>query len=140
MAINKDPIQFDGLDKILKQFAEIGAPDKAIKAANQNVGKLVVGKAKALVPVKTGNLLTTLRAAALKNRVVVRGGNNSSVPYANPIHWGWFYDKNSFIYKNIMPQPFLAEALDYNREKIYNKYADEMQKLIDQYTPPKPKG
>jgi hypothetical protein len=131
---NQQPIEFDGMKLILKQFEAIGAPREAIQAANKKVGTLVVKKAKTLVPVRSGDLLATLRAASLTNRVVVRGGNNA-VPYANPIHWGWFYDKNSFVHRNIMPNPFLAEALDYDRNKIYNKYAEEMQKLIDRYTP-----
>lgn len=131
-------IEFDGLNQILKQFDEIGAPKDAIKQANKRVGTIVVNKAKTLVPIKDGDLLGSIRAAALLNRVVVRAGS-AKIPYANPIHWGWFYDRENFIYKNIMPNPFLAEALDYNRDEIYTKYATEMQKLIDRYTPPIPR-
>jgi hypothetical protein len=136
--MDQSPIEIDGLDLILKQFDRIGAPKEEIKATNKQIGQLVINKAKTYVPVVSGRLLKSLRAAALQNRVVIRGGSRA-VPYANPIHWGWFYDRNNFIYKNIMPNPFLTEALDYNRNEIFNKYATEMQQLIDKYTPPPPK-
>jgi hypothetical protein len=67
--------------------------------------------------------------------VKIRAGLKK-VPYANPIHWGWFYDRNNFITKNIKPNPFMARALEYNRDDILKKYAEEMAKLIAKYEPP----
>jgi hypothetical protein len=58
---------------------------------------------------------------------------NSRVVYANPIHWGWFYDKEWFIQKNIKPNLFLYRALGQQLNKIVADYNRDMQNLIDKY-------
>jgi hypothetical protein len=62
------------------------------------------------------------------------------VPYANPIHWGWFLDKRTGVKRNIKPNPFLARALGYNRDQILNDYVKNLEKLINKYKPPTSKG
>lgn len=133
-----DALQLDGLNELLTQMGKIGVPDEAIKEGNKRVAALVISQAKMDANFKnpTGRLLGSLRASNLKNRVVVRAGSKR-LPYANPIHWGWFYDRNNFIYKNIKPNPFLSRALGYKREQILETYNKQMQAMIDKYTPPK---
>jgi hypothetical protein len=56
--------------------------------------------------------------------VSVSAGNNGRVPYANPIHWGWFK-------RNIKPQPFFVKALGITRDEVYQTYYRNVNKLIE---------
>jgi hypothetical protein len=125
---NQAGIKVAGLKQAVKGLQEVGVPAQAIKEANQRAGDLVLGAARPLVPVRTGRLVGTLRAAKALNKVSVSAGR-ASVPYANPIHWGWFK-------RHIQPQPFFVTALGYTRDEIRANYFAQMQKLIDQQDSP----
>jgi hypothetical protein len=134
---DQESIRLYGLDELVKLINAVGVPTEAIKKANTSIGKIVIDEAKQTANFKksTGRLLSTLRSANLRNRIVVRAGS-AAVPYANPIHWGWFYDKRNFVKKNIKPNPFLSRALGYKREEIIETYYKNMQDLIDRnYVP-----
>lgn len=121
-----------------------GAPDQALKAANNRAAQIVATSAKATANFKyssrpgTGRLLRSVKASSTINKAIVRAGNKS-VPYAGAIHWGWYYDRQYFIYKNIEPNPFLSRALGYNREEILRTYKEQVNKLLAEYSPPKPR-
>ena len=132
---NEEAITVDGLVQCIKALQAVGTPVEAIRAANEAVGGMVLRTAKNIAPVRSGDLRRTIKLGKATTNVKIRAGLKS-VPYANPIHWGWFYDRNNFITKNIKPNPFMARALGYNRDEILTKYASEMKKLIDKYAPP----
>ena len=132
---NEQPITVDGLVGLIKALRAIGTPVEAIREANEAVGGMVLRTAKNIAPVRSGDLRRTIKLGKATTNVKIRAGLKR-VPYANPIHWGWFYDRNNFITKNIKPNPFMARALGYNRDEILVKYASEMKKLIDKYAPP----
>lgn len=120
-----------GLAASIKYMENIGGKGavKAIKMANKEAAEPVFQEAKHLVPVRTGHLRDSIKIKSLLRRVqIVSGGRR--VPYSNPIHWGWFYDKNWFIYKNIRPNPFLARALNTNREKVKQIYIQNVDKVL----------
>jgi len=103
-------------------------PKDAIKDAGKESGELVANEARGLVPVRTGALRNSIRVGATaRGKITVKAGNNrsssSGVPYANPIHWGWFK-------RHIRPQPFFVRALGYTRTEIYENYFSQMEKLI----------
>jgi len=106
---------------------EIGVPDQAIKEAGSEAGNLVLQEARPLVPVRTGRLLSTLKVSKQLYKVQVQAGNNRSVPYANPIHWGWYR-------RGIKPNPFFAKALGYSRDKIQATYFTQLEKYITEKT------
>lgn len=106
---------------------EIGVPDTAIKDAGSVAGDLVLQEARPLVPVRTGRLVNSLKVSKRLYSVQVQAGNNRSVPYANPIHWGWFR-------RGIKPNPFFSKALGYSRDKIYEVYFAQLDKYISQKT------
>jgi HK97 gp10 family phage protein len=124
-----------GIADLSRALIAIGAPVKAIQDANAAVGVDVVRTARNIAPVRSGALRDTIKMGRATTNVKIRAGLKK-VPYANPIHWGWFYDRNNFITKNIKPNPFMARALEYNRDDILKKYAEEMAKLIAKYEPP----
>jgi HK97 gp10 family phage protein len=132
---NEQALYVDGHAQMLKALKAIGAPVEAIIAANEAVGMPVLRTAKNIAPVRSGALRATIKLSKATTNVKIRAGM-AKVPYANPIHWGWFYDRNNFITKNIKPNPFMSRALGYNRDEILAKYVSEMKKLIDKYEPP----
>jgi hypothetical protein len=125
-------VKVTNLREINKALAAIGVPKEAVKDAGKESGELVANEARSLVPVRTGNLRNSIRVGATaRGKITVLAGNNrtskSAVPYANPIHWGWFK-------KHIKPQPFFVRALGYTRSEIYDNYFKQMEKLIIEET------
>jgi hypothetical protein len=125
-------VKVKNLREINKALAAIGVPKEAVKEAGKQSGELVANEARSLVPVRTGALRESIRVGATaRGKITILAGNNrtskSAVPYANPIHWGWFK-------KHIRPQPFFVRALGYTRSEIYDNYFKQMEKLIIQET------
>lgn len=117
-----------GMRDLRRALKEVGVPKQAIKEAGKESASLVANEAKTLVPVRSGRLRESIRLSAYASgRVSVMAGNNrttkSGVPYANPIHWGWFK-------RNIRPQPFFVKALGYTRQEVLDRYFKQMQSLI----------
>jgi hypothetical protein len=137
------PARIPGADKLIRDLTAMGTDRKTISEASKKAGDIVLNAAlhkakfkhgagyKHVYPHQrgTGRLLKSLRVVSYGATVKIRGGG-AKVPYANPIHWGWFYDKNNFIKKRITPNPFLAKALDYNREKILETYKTSLERLL----------
>jgi HK97 gp10 family phage protein len=116
------------LKQITKALQAVGVPNDAIKAAGKESADSVMGEARKLVPVRSGKLRDSIRLVSnARGRVTIQAGNNrrsnSGVPYANPIHWGWFK-------RNIKPQPFFVKALGLTRGEVYDRYMKNMEKLI----------
>lgn len=116
------------LKQITKALQAVGVPNDAIKTAGKESAESVMGEARKLVPVRSGKLRDSIRLASnARGRVTIQAGNNrssrSGVPYANPIHWGWFK-------RNIKPQPFFVKALGLTRGEVYDRYMKNMEKLI----------
>jgi hypothetical protein len=133
-------IKVEGLKEALIALKKIGTPTAEVQAASQQAADIVAATSRGLVPVRSGRLRSSIRSKRQARKVLVSAGNNTTVPYANPIHWGWFYDKNNFIKKNILPQPFFSRALGITREQVYRTYFDNINKLFNKYyknLPPK---
>lgn len=120
---NASGIKVKGLKSGIKALQAIGVPDAEIKAAGSQAGEVVAREARNLVPVRTGRLRNTIRVSKALSRVSISAGNNGKVPYANPIHWGWFK-------RNIKPQPFFSKALGITRDEVYRNYYRTIDTLI----------
>jgi HK97 gp10 family phage protein len=116
-------VKVKGYRQAIKALQAIGVPASEIKAAGSEAGELVANQARSLAPVRTGALRNSIRVSKALNRVSVSAGNNRSIPYANPIHWGWFR-------RNIKPQPFFIKALGITRDEVYRNYYRSLDKLI----------
>lgn len=137
------PVSVAGADKLVRNLLATGMDRKTIADANKKAGQIVLDHAKRNAKFRygdgykkaykhqrgTGRLLKSLRVVSVGAKVSVRGGG-ARVPYANPIHWGWFYDKNNFVKKRIKPNPFLSRALGYNRREILETYKRNLKRLI----------
>jgi HK97 gp10 family phage protein len=131
-------IKVVGLNEAIRALRAIGVPSAEIGAASQQAGELVASTARSLVPVRTGALRSTIKAKKIARKVVVSAGNNTKVPYANPIHFGWNYDKVNLKAKNIRPRPFFSNALARTRTQVYTLFFDNMEKLFQKYSNKKP--
>ena len=129
-----DGIKVVGLNQAVRALRAIGVPSSEIGAASQEAGELVANRARSLVPVRTGALRATIKAKKIARKVVVSAGNNTRVPYANPIHFGWNYDKKNLQPKNIRPRPFFSNALRDTRSQVYKIFFDNMEKLFQKYS------
>ena len=127
-------IKVVGLNEAVRALRSIGVPSAEIAAASQQAGELVASVARSLVPVRSGALRSTIQARKIARKVVVSAGNNTKVPYANPIHFGWNYDKNNLQPKNIRPRPFFSNALSRTRTQVYTLFFDNMEKLLQKYS------
>jgi hypothetical protein len=138
---NERAIEIDGLPQLFAALKKLGTPVEAITEANRAAGMPVVQTARNIVPVKSGALRNSIRMNRATTNVKVMAGYKR-VPYANPIHWGWFVDKKTGVRRNIKPNPFLAKALGYNRDEILKNYTNQIQKLIKglEPTPTQKKG
>jgi hypothetical protein len=116
-------VKVKGYKQAIKALQAIGVPAAEIKAAGSEAGELVAGQARLLAPVRSGRLRNSIRVSKALNKVSVSAGNNKSIPYANPIHWGWFK-------RNIKPQPFFVKALGITRDEVYRNYYRSLDKLI----------
>lgn len=116
-------IRVKGLKELNRALTDIGVPRKEINAAAKQSAEQVLIEAKSLVPVRTGALRNSIRLSATTKGISIRAGNEGKVPYANPIHWGWFK-------RHIKPQPFFAKALGYTRQEIFDNYYKQMDNLI----------
>ena len=140
-------VRVTGLRETIKQLEALGADKTEIVAANFEAAETLRKAALPNVPIYRGNqgengklyqyksggsLKASLRSSKAKGYAQVQMGN-ARVPYANPVHWGWFYDKEWLIEKNIKPNKFLYRALGEKLDAILVKYNSDMQKLIDKY-------
>ena len=96
-----------------------------MKETHLKAAEVVVNGAVRYVPVRTGKLAASIRAAATMTSGKVRAGS-AAVPYAGPIHFGW-------PARRIKPQPFIYDAMDVRRKEVYELYAARIYGLIDQY-------
>jgi len=122
---NASGIKVKGYKAAIKSLQAIGVPDAEIKAAGTAAGEIVAAEARTLVPVRTGKLRDSIKVSKALNSVSIRAGNNGKIPYANPIHWGWFK-------RHIRPNPFFVKALGITRTEVFNNYYAQIDKLIAQ--------
>jgi hypothetical protein len=126
-------IKVENLRQVIRALKEIGVPTAEVGKASQEAADIVANMSRSLVPVRSGKLRATIKSKRQARKVLVSAGTNKSVPYANPIHWGWFYDRNNFVKKNILPNPFFAKALGLTRNEVYKTYFVNMNKLFNKY-------
>lgn len=122
----KDSIKVVGLNRAIRSLKEIGVPAKEIAQAGFEAGQIVAAEARTLVPVRTGALRDSIRVGKQQRKVLVRAGG-AKVPYANPIHWGWFK-------RGIKPNEFFGRAIGGKIEQVYNSYFKGLDNLIRKYT------
>ena len=123
--MSQNTVKVEGLRELRKALktANIGYED--LKAAGLEAAVPVLKEAKVIVPVLSGALEQSLRAAGQASGAVVRAGFKS-VPYAGVVHFG-------SPQRNITPRPYLYDALDRRQSEvvaIYEKRINNISKSI----------
>jgi HK97 gp10 family phage protein len=116
-------VKVKGLRSVTKALQNVGVPTKELNQAAKRSAGRVVNEAKTLAPVRSGALRDSIRISATLTKGVSIKAGSLSIPYANPIHWGWFK-------RNIKPQPFFIKAIGLTRDDVYQDYLRELETLI----------
>lgn len=103
-----------------------------IKDAHRSVAETVISRARELCPVAPadmtsavpGLLRDSLRPGATQTAAIARAGKKR-VPYAAPIHWGWFK-------RGILPSLFLAKAASDTEATWIKDYERKFDKIREQ--------
>ena len=113
--------------KLQKALKEVGPEMVAeLKEGNKALGEIVGDRARQLVPVRSGALQKTIKAAKAAGGAKVNAGTpslTSKVPYAGPIHFGWRA-------RDIDPNPVLYAALDERRDEVVAAYEKQTADLL----------
>jgi len=125
-------IKVEGLQQTVKALQALGVDKSEISNANYEAAQTLIRSATPLVPVRSGRLRASLKPSRTQSYAAARAGN-SQVQYANPIHWGWFRDKNTGVNRNVKPQPFFSKALGYTYQQIIDDYNRNMQQLVNKH-------
>jgi hypothetical protein len=133
-------IEAEGLGLLQRSLKAVGADKTEIADANYDAAQTLIRAALPRVPVLSGRLKSSLRPARTQGSAIARAGNNGTLGYAAPIHWGWAVvgpQTKSRLrpgsVRNIEPQPFFSEALGYTYEEILANYNRKMQNLVNKY-------
>lgn len=111
--------EIDGLNKLRRALTKLDdAATDDFKQAGFAAATVVVDEAKTLVPVRSGRLRDSIRAAKVVSGGKVYAGR-ARVPYAGPIHFGW-------ANRNIRPNPFLYDAADKRVSEVMDAYLEQL--------------
>lgn len=109
----------------MEDAVDTQAAKAEMKAAHLQGAQIVRDVAVGLVPVQSGRLRETIRAAGTVKSGRVRAGYKR-VPYAGVIHFGW-------PARGIQPRPFLYDALDRRRSEVMAAYERSVAEIVKKY-------
>jgi hypothetical protein len=112
------------LNSFQRNLKKLGLKTQDLSGATTRIRSLVVPPAISGAPVKTGRLRSTVKSRKYPNKVEVQAGNNTTVPYANPVHWGWQA-------RNIPPNNWIEKVRDDKFFAVVEIFKEETQKLIN---------
>lgn len=96
--------------------------NQELRDANKEIAGRIVARALPNVPVRTGALLSTVRALGNLGGAVGKAGG-AAVPYAAAIHWGW-------PKRGIPASPFLKDAADRVEAGVVADYERRINRLL----------
>jgi hypothetical protein len=112
-----------GAKELRRTLKQAGEDLGDLKDVNRRVGDLVISAARPHIPIRSGALAGSVRAASAAAKVTIRAGS-ARLPYAGPIHWGW-------PAHHIRPNPFLSDAATRTEDTWVGYYFDELQAVIN---------
>lgn len=112
-------IQVEGLDSLRRELRAVKDRelDKEMKAIHKDLAEQVVRRALPHVPVVTGALKRSVRAAGTVRDAVGRAGKKS-VPYAAVVHWHY-------------GPPFLRDAAEKVERDVVDQYDRAVAQMLD---------
>jgi len=116
-------VRIEGLNTLARTMRKAGEDLADMKDANVRAAAIVVARAAAIAPRRSGRLAATLRTSRVAGRARVMGGR-ANVPYGPPIHWGWQA-------RGITADPFISIAAQDTESQWLPQYLDDVQKALD---------
>lgn len=118
-------VRVEGLDELRRSLRRVkdAELDQEMKKIHLDLAREVLQLAEPKVPVRTGALKASLRAAGTVRDAIGRVGK-ASVPYAAPVHWGW-------AARGIKPRPFLTDAAEALERDIVDRYDRQVAEMLD---------
>ena len=125
-------VRVEGAKELRSAFETAGVVmDDDFKFIHKEVADTVVSRAQELCPVAPvdmtsaipGLLRDSLRGSGTKRAAIARAGKKK-VPYAAPIHWGWYE-------RHIYPSLFLTHAAKGTEPQWVAKYYKKFESLLD---------
>lgn len=113
-----------GGKRLRKELKAGGIDLKDMRDIHMQAARVVSQSAKPATPKVTGALAASVRPGATRTASVIRAGKGT-VPYANPIHWGWFR-------RGIQPQPWLSKAAQRTEPTWLPLFMEELDRIIAQ--------
>ncbi len=119
-------VRVTGARELRRTLREAGEGFGDLKAAHRSAAQIAAEASADLAPKRSGKLAATIRAGATATRGEVRAGKKS-IPYALPIHWGWFK-------RNIRPNPFVSRGAQDSEGRwlpVYEKAVDDIIQKVE---------
>lgn len=118
-------LKVEGLRELQRQLKQTEDKEmqKSLRKANKGAAEIVADEARDRVPVRSGRLKASIGARGSNRSATVKAGTAARVPYAGAIHFGWRA-------RNILPQPFLYDALGDKWHDVYRNYEAEIESII----------
>tara|TARA_R100001594_G_scaffold150381_1_gene211330 strand:+ start:2697 stop:3047 length:351 start_codon:yes stop_codon:yes gene_type:complete len=102
-----------------------------LKGLHQDLAEIVMDRALALAPYRTGRLKQTIRASGTQTAGRVRAGFKRR-PYIPAVHFGWATRPDAakgWRGGPIHPNPFLYDALDERHNQVFETYFEGIKKI-----------
>ncbi|SDH16166.1 hypothetical protein SAMN04515691_2985 [Leifsonia sp. 98AMF] len=119
--------QVEGGRQLRKSLRAAGDDLTDLKIVHGQAAAIAARRAESRAPHRTDQLAATIRSAGTKTAGIVRVGNNSRVPYAPVIHWGW-------ARRHIAPNPFASQGAQESESTwlpLYERYVDNVLDTIE---------
>lgn len=116
-------IKVDGARQLRKTLRAAGDDLADLKAAHAEAAEIAARASAALAPSRSGALKASIRSSGTKTAGVVRAGKKA-VPYAGPIHWGWFK-------RGIKPNLFISRGAQDSEGKWLPVYENAVEKAVE---------
>lgn len=134
MPVSGVRIEIEGIRKLARTLRQAGDEESRamLLAANREAASAVAADAAPTIPQLTGRLAATLRSSgSAKGGVVMLG--KARVPYAGPLHFGWFGVRvwgRTRARRPIAPGLWLYHALDRRRGEVEELYRKRLEALL----------
>ena len=116
-------VEVQGAKALRTQLLRAGIDLADLKKANASVAAMIVTRSRSGAPIATGALAASVRGTGQAGAAMLRAGR-ASVPYANPIHWGW-------PARHIPARPWLWNTVQDRQADIVEVYQSAVQLLLD---------
>jgi len=121
-------VRFEGARRLRSTLRRAGDDLTDMRRAHGFAALIAANAARGIAPVgRTGRLAASVRSTGTKTAGIIRAGNNSSVPYGPPVHWGW-------PRRGIPANPFLSRGAQQSESRwlpVYQTYIDNALNRIE---------